>query len=352
MSHPSWVCGLKLNDKPPAFWSNNVTPFVGVWIETICPMIAKSVRPSHTLRGCVDWNTPEIVKNLNKNVTPFVGVWIETRPTLAQLQDWSVTPFVGVWIETRNSSNSLAGRSSHPSWVCGLKPADWYQCEWLVRSHPSWVCGLKPALPYVANTSNQSHPSWVCGLKLSLPAKTWRTLPVTPFVGVWIETYSEISPCFCLRVTPFVGVWIETILFVCIAIRVASHPSWVCGLKRPYHLTIADSVKSHPSWVCGLKHQKTYKIAKVRKVTPFVGVWIETPWGHTRNAWKSGHTLRGCVDWNRMLVLLPVRCMSHPSWVCGLKPIWFNTFNMKLGSHPSWVCGLKLFGQCQKENPR
>ena len=38
---------------------------------------------------------------LNVEVTPFVGVWIETSQ-----QQWynmlsGVTPFVGVWIETR-----------------------------------------------------------------------------------------------------------------------------------------------------------------------------------------------------------------------------------------------------------
>ena len=35
VSHPAWVCGLK----PPYLWdlrlTNNVTPCVGVWIETI-----------------------------------------------------------------------------------------------------------------------------------------------------------------------------------------------------------------------------------------------------------------------------------------------------------------------------
>ena len=74
-SHPSWVCGLKqpiLNKRKKAA---QVTPFVGVWIETagigygaaakashpswVCglklsnPDFAEAVR-SHTLRGCVD----------------------------------------------------------------------------------------------------------------------------------------------------------------------------------------------------------------------------------------------------------------------------------------------------------
>ena len=56
MSHPSWVCGLKLlplEYRPPLLL---VTPFVGVWIETIF--------------------LPKFFIVLK--VTPFVGVWIET----------------------------------------------------------------------------------------------------------------------------------------------------------------------------------------------------------------------------------------------------------------------------------
>ena len=33
--------------------------------------------------------------------------------------------------------------------------------------------------------------------------------------------------------------------------------------------------------------------------------------------------------------------MSHPSWVCGLKPHRAVFCNPKHLSHPSWVCGLK-----------
>ena len=33
---------------------------------------------------------------------------------------------------------------------------------------------------------------------------------VTPFVGVWIETFTIFQPCEHTDVTPFVGVWIET----------------------------------------------------------------------------------------------------------------------------------------------
>ena len=55
-SHPAWVCGLKPHCLP-SFLSGNVTPCVGVWIET----------PSNCLTNCL------------AAVTPCVGVWIETE---------------------------------------------------------------------------------------------------------------------------------------------------------------------------------------------------------------------------------------------------------------------------------
>ena len=77
-SHPSWVCGLKLlvvciNPK-----LHLVTPFVGVWIETL-----------HREKSM-----------MMDKVTPFVGVWIETLLGGLFGKSNTVTPFVGVWIET------------------------------------------------------------------------------------------------------------------------------------------------------------------------------------------------------------------------------------------------------------
>ena len=37
----------------------------------------------------------------------------------------------------------------------------------------------------------QSHPSWVCGLKQSDRHIDVAWIPVTPFVGVWIETKAK-----------------------------------------------------------------------------------------------------------------------------------------------------------------
>ena len=77
------------------------------------------------------------------DVTPCVGVWIETRyslyregergshpawvcglkPPVSIVNDYSeVTPCVGVWIETALSSPKAIWILSHPAWVCGLKP--------------------------------------------------------------------------------------------------------------------------------------------------------------------------------------------------------------------------------------
>ena len=78
-SHPSWVCGLKLLVKSDQAAKSEVTPFVGVWIET---------------QNMVDIIT-------NRLVTPFVGVWIETVIIEHLVKLEKVTPFVGVWIETQ-----------------------------------------------------------------------------------------------------------------------------------------------------------------------------------------------------------------------------------------------------------
>ena len=59
----------------------------------------------------------EITLCLAGKVTPYVGVWIETVKLLDELDNYKVTPYVGVWIETfackgerwRTSSHSLCG---------------------------------------------------------------------------------------------------------------------------------------------------------------------------------------------------------------------------------------------------
>ena len=36
------------------------------------------------------------------------------------------------------------------------------------------------------------------------------------------------------------------------------------------------NMQSHPSWVCGLKQYNEQVMDAKKRVTPFVGVWIET----------------------------------------------------------------------------
>ena len=75
-----WECGLKLVNYNLHTIGVKVTPYVGVWIETILP------------KDWTDWT----------HVTPYVGVWIETQVVTRNGKAVYVTPYVGVWIETHS----------------------------------------------------------------------------------------------------------------------------------------------------------------------------------------------------------------------------------------------------------
>ena len=88
-SHPAWVCGLKLSNRQICLL-NLVTPCVGVWIET------------SVIGICL----PSVL------VTPCVGVWIETQTRTKSPRFYDVTPCVGVWIETRHCQ-TMSERQGH-----------------------------------------------------------------------------------------------------------------------------------------------------------------------------------------------------------------------------------------------
>ena len=115
-----------------------------------------------------------------------------------------------------------------------------------------------------------------------------------------------------------------------------------------------------------------------------MGVWIET-YHQANDDIFLGHTLRGCVDWNREKVIIDFLIsvtpyvgvwietnfyydtleghrvtpyvgvwietdivwqwreitQSHPTWVCGLKHHSSTSLGHRSRSHPTWVCGLK-----------
>ena len=69
----------------------NVTPHVGVWIET----------------------RPYCLLFRSSSVTPHVGVWIETHTPMLVALVFVVTPHVGVWIETWRRYTLEATIESH-----------------------------------------------------------------------------------------------------------------------------------------------------------------------------------------------------------------------------------------------
>ena len=252
MSHPAWVCGLKLFlivNTVHFFWSHpawvcglkhdctysllQISSSHPAWVcgLKLPPFSHLALRLCHTLRGCVDWNNaiPEY-SNL-WHVTPCVGVWIETRRhSLHWRLSW-VTPCVGVWIETGND-RQLCGRIvSHPAWVCGLKLSSVYSCIYIychtLRGCVDWnfayLQGYRREGSHTLRGCvdwNQKNTGYLDNREVTPCVGVWiETIPlgdilshygVTPCVGVWIETRNSVAILAHHKVTPCVGVWIET----------------------------------------------------------------------------------------------------------------------------------------------
>ena len=121
-----------------------------------------------------------------------------------------------------------------------------------------------------------------------------------------------------------------------------SHPAWVCGLKQRTFTAIKIQTASHPAWVCGLKlifEEQTLSLSGhtlrgcvdwniiiavkwfVTVVTPCVGVWIETWISSGTGSSPASHTLRGCVDWNVFFVQYVVK----RQWVTPCVGVWIET---------------------------
>ena len=78
-SHPAWVCGLKQSKKKKYTPHKNVTPCVGVWIETMLQKIFGYTDLSHPAWVCgLKHGITAERANAEGVVTPCVGVWIET----------------------------------------------------------------------------------------------------------------------------------------------------------------------------------------------------------------------------------------------------------------------------------
>ena len=140
-------------------------------------------------------------------------------------------------------------------------------------SHPVWVCGLKPAIKSKMAILEKSHPVWVCGLKLYLGWLENLPTPVTPCMGVWIETAEARRQVRGCRSHPVWVCGLKLVVTIRLNYEVVSHPVWVCGLKLPEGMNDTHNLLSHPVWVCGLKL--------------FFALNRDAP---------RGHTLYGCVD--------------------------------------------------------
>ena len=208
MSLPLWECGLKCR------WGITVYCYV-----------------SHSLCGSVDWNRLQKQGIAGGNVTPFVGVWIEIQLGLssgAGARSHSLCGSVD-WNEWSGQQRRRKYRHS----LCGSVDWNWNSEQKIKNEIGHSLCGSVDWNKIPSASCKQIFGHSLCG------SVDWnrcrlhkgKPLPVTPFVGVWIE----ISWCR------------DTLL------RLLSLPLWECGLKLVQGL-----------WRHGDEN-----------VTPFVGVWIE-----------------------------------------------------------------------------
>ena len=84
------------------------------------------------------------------------------------------------------------------------------------------------------------------------------------------------------------------------------------------------------------------KIIRLRMVTPCVGVWIETDIIDLYGLYCESHPAWVCGLKQGVNMECDGEPGSHPAWVCGLKPQNEMVVDVKVKSHPAWVCGLKL----------
>ena len=85
----------------------------------------------------------EQAKKRAEEVTPFVGVWIETGDRVTSARFAASHPSWVCGLKLLNLSTATIYAMSHPSWVCGLKLFKDSYTDRVESSHPSWVCGLK-----------------------------------------------------------------------------------------------------------------------------------------------------------------------------------------------------------------
>ena len=158
-----------------------------MWIETSQEQYHRTDTNSHTSCRCVDWNVTDQMLSRSDNVTPHVGVWIETFPPATTHSALPVTPHVGVWIETRYFPAVYTVSSVTPH--VGVWIETWLsRCldfRRFVTPHVGvWIetYRINPSSYYNRHTSCRC-VDWNLIVRWQICI-----MLVTPHVGVWIET--------------------------------------------------------------------------------------------------------------------------------------------------------------------
>ena len=137
------------------------------------------------------------------------------------------------------------------------------------------------------------------------------------------------------------GVWIETLTKERARLEKASHPAWVCGLKQRCKRRNYAQSKVTPCVGVWIETKAQQILNKYLDVTPCVGVWIETYRGTTSSNSSLSHPAWVCGLKQNLFLQSVSHHESHPAWVCGLKQLYAIYYPISTSSHPAWVCGLK-----------
>ena len=149
-SHPVWVCGLKLPQKLISAQSSLSHPVWVCGLKQVKPFRPK-VLASHTLYGCVDWNLQRAEE-----------AYREAGHTLYGCVDWNVLILLRSVLTV-----------SHTLYGC----VDW---NWAEARAPTIAAG---------------HTLYGC-VDWNIVCLSIGVLGlVTPCMGVWIETFTNNSPC-------------------------------------------------------------------------------------------------------------------------------------------------------------
>ena len=104
-----WECGLKPVRPLLHNLQIEVTPYVGVWIETLYQLNLELISLSLLMWEC-GLKQYIAILCITIAVTPYVGVWIETSDRPQNVERYKVTPYVGVWIETQSNTSVRTSR--------------------------------------------------------------------------------------------------------------------------------------------------------------------------------------------------------------------------------------------------